>query len=175
MKTLLTLADLNGYSQSDIIDHIVSSYQAKREDFEGVDFLIAYESVGDYGCDSSSWFLFEKNGKLYENHASHCSCYGFEGQWTPEETTIEYLVSDKFYLPYGGYDNDSNGNEEAVKKYLIDGLGETIKVDVIDQIVAKYMTLIKNSGRSSINIEKHMKEALTEYDSLKNKPTKNNK
>lgn len=31
--------------------------------------------------------LYERDGKLYEVHGSHCSCYGLEGQWQPEETT----------------------------------------------------------------------------------------
>jgi hypothetical protein len=120
MKTLLTLEDLAVYSQEDLRNHIITSYEAKPEELEGFTFLIAYESVGSWGCDSSSFFLLEKDGKLYENHGSHCSCYGFEGQWKPEETTIEYLISDKFYLSCGGYDDSSEQNKESVKNYLIE-------------------------------------------------------
>ena len=32
-------------------------------------------------------------GKLYENHASHCSCDNFDGQWDPEPTSLKYLLS----------------------------------------------------------------------------------
>ena len=35
--------------------------------------------------------LFRKDGKLYEVNGSHCSCYALEGQWEPEETTVEAL------------------------------------------------------------------------------------
>lgn len=36
--------------------------------------------------------IFERDGKLYENHGGHCSCYGLEGQWSPEETTWEAIA-----------------------------------------------------------------------------------
>lgn len=35
--------------------------------------------------------VFRRNRKLYEVNGSHCSCYGLEDQWTPEETTVEAL------------------------------------------------------------------------------------
>ena len=44
------------------------------------------EWTGSYGE------LFVKNGKLYENHGSHCSCYGCEGQWSPEETLMSAIA-----------------------------------------------------------------------------------
>jgi hypothetical protein len=60
----------------------------------------------------------KETGKLYENHGSHCSCYGFEDQWAPEETSIEYLQSDKFYFSCGGYDNSEEFNKNAVMEYI---------------------------------------------------------
>jgi hypothetical protein len=43
----------------------------------------------DYSGSSSE--LFVKNGVLYENHGSHCSCYGLEDQWKPEVTYLEAI------------------------------------------------------------------------------------
>ncbi len=34
-----------------------------------------------------AFVLYEHDGKLYEVSGSHCSCYGLEGQWEPEETS----------------------------------------------------------------------------------------
>lgn len=34
-----------------------------------------------------AFVLFARDGKLYEVNASHCSCYGLEGKWRPEETS----------------------------------------------------------------------------------------
>lgn len=116
MKTL-TLEDLKDMDRKGLINHIVTEYECRPEDVKKFDILIAYESVGAYGCDSSSWFLLrEKDTKaLYEVNGSHCSCYGFEGQWEPSLTTLAYLKSDHFRLSCGGYDEDEKGNAAAVK------------------------------------------------------------
>jgi hypothetical protein len=51
--------------------------------------LIAAYNTGDYEGDA--FVLFQEDGKLYEVHASHCSCMGLEGQFSPEETSVEAL------------------------------------------------------------------------------------
>lgn len=116
----LFLEDLSGMEEREIKQHLITEYEAKEEDVERLDILIAYESVGSWGCDSSSFFLFRDKDtkKLYENHGSHCSCYGFEGQFSPEETSLEYLMSDKFYFSTGGYDSSDVLNTKAVKEYI---------------------------------------------------------
>lgn len=49
-------------------------------------------AVYDTGCyEGSAFVLFRKDGKLYEVNGSHCSCYGLEDQWDPEETLVESL------------------------------------------------------------------------------------
>lgn len=35
--------------------------------------------------------VFRRDGKWFENHDGHCSCYGLE-DWKPEETTREALL-----------------------------------------------------------------------------------
>lgn len=50
---------------------------------------IAYYESGNW--EGYAFVLFEHEGKLWEVNASHCSCYGLEGQWDPEETTVEAL------------------------------------------------------------------------------------
>lgn len=142
--TLLALGDLSGMSEDQIKQHIADNYAgtesgfsygtpsdgekaALLESLKGFDVLIAYESVGSWGCDSSSWFLLrdKQTGMLRENHGGHCSCYGFEGQWGPEETTFEHIASDRFYLPTGGYDDADAANKDAVKQFAIDAIGST--------------------------------------------------
>lgn len=115
---MLALEDLEGQDEAQVRDHIVCAFEIEEKELDGFEVLIAYESVGSWGCDSSNWFLLRKGGLLYENHGGHCSCNGFEGQWAPEETSCDYLQSDKFYFPTGGYDNDTSGNEEAVEREI---------------------------------------------------------
>lgn len=116
----LYLEDLSGLTEDEVKRHIISSYEADASEVGKYEVLVAYESVGSWGCDSSSWILLKdkETGKLFETHGGHCSCYVFEGQFEPEETTVEYLKSDKFYFSCGGYDNSEEENKRLVKEYL---------------------------------------------------------
>lgn len=120
MMNQLFLEDLKDYTEEQVRLHLKQDYDSSHEEVDRFDILIAYESVGDWGCDSSSFFLLrdKETNELYENHGSHCSCYGFEGQFTPEKTSLEYLKSDKFYFCTGGYDSSDRENKRVVKEYI---------------------------------------------------------
>lgn len=116
---MLRLADLKEFTEEEVREHIASTFQAPTA-LDGYEVLVAYESVGDWGCDSSSFTLLRRinDGVLFENHGSHCSCYGFENQWEPEETTVESLRSRTWGFAYGGYDDDRQANEAAIREYV---------------------------------------------------------
>jgi len=120
MDDHLFLGDFDGDTEADVKNHLLVDYEAPAEEVDKYDILIAYESVGDYGCDSSSFFLLRnrETGELYENHGSHCSCYGFEEQFEPEETTLEYLQSEHFGLYGGGYDDDWLENKRKIIDFI---------------------------------------------------------
>jgi hypothetical protein len=121
---MLSLGDLAECSKQDIYNHFINDYKADfktaKEIEDLYDILIAYESVGDYGCDSSSYFLLrnKQDNQLYEVGGSHCSCYGFEGQFEPTLVTLNYLKSDKFHFYTGGYDDFNKQNISSVKEYI---------------------------------------------------------
>ena len=132
---LLALEDLKGKSEIQIKNHLKMEYSGDEMSIESVaklldnlDVLIAYESVGSWGCDSSSFFLFkDKEGKLYEMHGSHCSCYGFEDQFRLEESDAEALKTrasgSKYgFFTTGGYDDARDSNIDEAKKYIIENL-----------------------------------------------------
>lgn len=54
------------------------------------ELLLATYTYEDYSGDA--FVLFQRDGKLYEVHGSHCSCNGLEDQWEPEQTTWEALA-----------------------------------------------------------------------------------
>ena len=142
---MLAIEDLLGRTEDKVKQHIADNYAKEPYDKEAakpimerldrLDVLIAYESVGSWGCDSTSFFVFKdkETGVLYEMHGSHCSCYGFEGQFCLEETTVEALKSRVEYarsrnqededehaiFSMGGYDSDSTNNAKAVNEYII--------------------------------------------------------
>ena len=57
--------------------------------WQEIEVLLARYSQEGY--EGSAFVLFTQNGELYEVNASHCSCFGLEGQWEPEETTWQAL------------------------------------------------------------------------------------
>jgi len=119
MKQLF-LADLAKDTDDAIRKHLAGEWEAPDNLLKDFKILVAYESVGSWGCDSSAWYLLrhKKTKELYEVHGSHCSCNGFEGQFEPEKTTLIYLKSDKFYFSTGGYDDDDKKHIAAVKHFI---------------------------------------------------------
>ena len=60
-----------------------------KPEYQGLEILLASYSYENYSGDA--FILFRHGGKLYEVNGGHCSCYGLEGQWSPEGTTVEAL------------------------------------------------------------------------------------
>ena len=56
-----------------------------------------YGDYNSYGYEEDAGFLLIEpaTGIFYEISGSHCSCYGFEGQFVPQECPIEYLAKGK--------------------------------------------------------------------------------
>lgn len=71
-----------------------------------------------YECyDGSADVVFINDGKVYYVHGGHCSCYGLEDQWSPEEMTfaqMEHIAEQGW-----GFWKDN--------RWLIDGLRSVIK------------------------------------------------
>jgi len=66
-------------------EEICELFQIEMSELEGVTFLFFYYDIEFY--DGYAIILFKKDGKLYEVLATHCSCFGLERQWSPDETT----------------------------------------------------------------------------------------
>lgn len=88
----------------------------KAQDTEKINILFASYGCANYQGDA--FVLFEKDGNLFEVNGGHCSCYGLEDQWSPEETNLKVL---KFRLEEGTLGNDDySGNlfSEELKTFL---------------------------------------------------------
>jgi hypothetical protein len=82
-------------------EDVITDFKAPVDALEGAKILLAWYGPGDYCGDA--FVLFRKDGKLFEAHGSHCSCYGLEGQWAPEETSKAALEKREFYSEYHEY------------------------------------------------------------------------
>lgn len=92
----------------------------------GANVLVASYTYEDYNGDA--YVLFERDGKLWEVHGSHCSCYGLSErdycgdartQWEPEETTVEAVL----HTANSGSWGEEGKVKEAIRAILarIDG------------------------------------------------------
>jgi hypothetical protein len=68
---------------------VEQSYEVELSD--NIEIILAWYEYESYSGCSIVIYRDKEDGKLYEVNASHCSCYGLEGQWIPEETTLEAL------------------------------------------------------------------------------------
>jgi hypothetical protein len=52
------------------------------------DIEILFAVYGSYSYDGYAYVVFKQDNVLYSVYGSHCSCYGLEGQWAPDTTTL---------------------------------------------------------------------------------------
>ena len=138
---MIALADLVNFTEEEVIYNLSHNYSGEKSGFDygeisendiiiakkmlqTVSVLIAYESVGNWGCDSNAFYLLQDKitNELFEVHASHCSCYGFEGQLDLEPTTIEALKyrAEKARVFFcGGYDENDEENQRIINEYIL--------------------------------------------------------
>ena len=97
-------------------DDVIQEFNIKGLD-ENIEILFAHYDYADY--EGYAFVLFERNGQLYEVNCSHCSCYGLEGQWSPEETSVEELQHrmDNGNLGSGYQGNFVNELREVLKEW----------------------------------------------------------
>jgi hypothetical protein len=72
-------------------DDVMSSFDVDKKDRFKPE--IVYKACYDRdGYEGSATVAYRKNKKYYLVKASHCSCYGLEGQWDPEEIETKQLL-----------------------------------------------------------------------------------
>lgn len=55
--------------------------------------LADYEDWPDIGYNGDSMVIYRRGSKWYLNMGGHCSCYGLEDQWSPDEyDTLEQAI-----------------------------------------------------------------------------------
>ncbi|MCM3257100.1 hypothetical protein M3664_04795 [Paenibacillus lautus] len=82
------------------------------------DNSILFASYGCANYSGDAWVLFENDGKLYEVNGGHCSCYGLEGQWNPEEVLLQELENRLLNGTFGEDDYAENVFKQELCKFL---------------------------------------------------------
>lgn len=78
------------YENFTCADDVFKEFGVPEEEREGLEFVYADYDTPAY--EGYAHVIFIKNRVLYEVNASHCSCYGLDGQWAPEETSLSALM-----------------------------------------------------------------------------------
>lgn len=52
------------------------------------------------GYEGSALVIYRQGNKVFEVSGSHCSCYGLEGQWEPEEYDLATFVAAVEKMPH---------------------------------------------------------------------------
>jgi len=84
---------------------------------EEYEILLAVYTYGDYCGDAL--VIGKRGGTLFMVTAGHCSCYGLEGSWREDETSLEAL---KHMLEHGTVFSFLDMNGEVAK--LLHRLGD---------------------------------------------------
>lgn len=86
---------------------------------------LLFASYGGSSYDGDAILIWNRAGKLYEAQGSHCSCFGLEGQFEPEETTLAALaMRERPGTCKYGWHFMHDHDDESVKAYwsLIDSM-----------------------------------------------------
>jgi len=75
-----------------------SNYGSDPIDIDYADIKVAVYDTPPYEGQAFVLFRDTRDGKFYEVNASHCSCYGLEDQWQPEEVVVAEIVKRPRYL-----------------------------------------------------------------------------
>lgn len=106
---------LNDWSGENGQSQMLENFYIGEAAISGFSVLVASYT---YECYSgSAYVLLRENatGDYFEVHASHCSCYGLEDQWSPEKADPEEILH--------RINNGSWGEEHKIADYIRVALG----------------------------------------------------
>lgn len=82
------------------LEDVIQAFDLPAKDSEALkqaEIAYAGYDCGDY--DGAAFVLFRHEGKWWEANGRHCSCYGLEGQWAPEETFLQAVAQRRWAWP----------------------------------------------------------------------------
>lgn len=145
-KNKYYLNDWKGKSAENILD----AFEVPAEDRD-VNILFATYNYEDWTGDA--FVILEKDEKLFEVHAGHCSCYGLEDQFILEETSIATI---EHYIKNGYFEHNCRAELKSfIEEYKLAKLNRNIqKIEVksVNQTSMNYslaLEVLKNGGKVS--------------------------
>ena len=123
-------------------------FEIKGDEYDDINVIVGYYNYEDYEGDAM--VIFEHKDKLFTVEGGHCSCYGLEGQWNPDEITIDYL-NHRALNGLFAYNNDHNNEiKNHLKEYIINKKGGSEMSNI--------RKALENENVSEDKIQKVLKE-----------------
>lgn len=101
------------YNGFDSKEELAGSFSVSLASLKNANIIYASYETMDY--EGYAFILYEEAGRFYEVNGSHCSCYGLEGQWEPEETNLEVL---QHRIEKGNLRKSLNGYDKEILEVL---------------------------------------------------------
>ena len=96
-------------------------FEIKGDEYDDINVIVGYYNYEDYEGDAM--VIFEHKDKLFTVEGGHCSCYGLEGQWNPDEITIDYLNHRALNGLFAYRDDYDNEIKKHLKEYITNKKG----------------------------------------------------
>jgi len=77
------------YGEFNNKDDVFGNFSVPEAERNKIHIILASYDIDGY--DGSAMVLFIRDGKFWLVTGGHCSCYGLEDQWSPEQLTLEEL------------------------------------------------------------------------------------
>lgn len=115
---ILALGDFAGMSEDMAKAKILKDFEISPPDsLDGVSLVVAVMETDGY--ESAAFIVFEKDGQLFEVNGSHCSCFGYEGQWDPEPVDdILHILERADWALTSAYDDRRERDAKAIRDNL---------------------------------------------------------
>lgn len=112
MKTPVFVGDFGSVAD------IAKAFRVDSHIVETSQILYAAYDIANW--EGHALVVFMQDGQLYEVNGSHCSCYGLEGQWEPELTSVAalrlrrgWLYDEAFHATLNAYARTISTEEET--------------------------------------------------------------
>lgn len=71
------------------VEQMLNDFEEKELILEGIELMVVIGESEMYSENLAC--IYKKENEFYMFKASHCSCYGFEGQWDANITSIQMI------------------------------------------------------------------------------------
>lgn len=95
---------------------ITSAFETEQDEPDE----LLFAEYGGAAYEGDAYVCYRIGDKYYTVRGSHCSCYGLEGQWNPEEYTKDLFIPIlKRQIEKNNYDSECPSYDKATYEHIL--------------------------------------------------------